>query len=62
MNKIARGVFEEERIKHLYVAMTRPTMFLCLALPQSAYQELCKNSTIKDWFDNSFIVDNSLLI
>ena len=50
-----------KRIKHLYVAMTRPTAFLCLALPQSKFKELCKITTIKNWFDNSFVVDKVLL-
>jgi len=50
-----------KRVKHLYVAMTRPTTFLCLALPQTVFLELCKNSAIKNWFDSSFVIDNSLL-
>lgn len=50
-----------KRIKHLYVAMTRPTDFLCLALPHSAYLELCKNQTIKSWIDVSFSIDKTLL-
>ena len=51
----------QKRVKHLYVAMTRPKDFLCLALPQTTYMELCQNPTIKNWLDNSFVADNSLL-
>jgi putative heme iron utilization protein len=50
-----------KRIKHLYVAMTRPTRFLCLALPQNSYLNLCKNPKIKSWFDDSFVIDKTLL-
>lgn len=50
-----------KRIKHLYVAMTRPTKFLCLALPQNSYLDLCKNPKIKSWFDDSFVIDKTLL-
>jgi len=48
----------QKRIKHLYVAMTRPTSFLCLALPKFKYEELSKHPSIKQWFDSSFEVED----
>jgi DNA helicase-2/ATP-dependent DNA helicase PcrA len=46
----------QKKIKHLYVAMTRATDFLCLSLPKNKHDELCGNSAIKNWFDESFVV------
>jgi len=43
-----------KRIRHLYVAMTRPTEFLCIALPKSEYDELCQTQSIKTWFECTF--------
>ena len=51
---------DEKRIKNLYVAMTRPTDFLCLAIPVEEYTKLCKNKNIKEWFDSSFTIDTTL--
>ncbi len=47
----------QKRIKHLYVAMTRPTKFLCLAMPKSKYEALCKSPSINEWFSSSFDPD-----
>ncbi|HEX5352324.1 MAG TPA: UvrD-helicase domain-containing protein [Trichococcus sp.] len=50
------SVNTKKRIKHLFVAMTRPTSFLCLALPQIKYDELMKNPEIRQWFDDNWDV------
>jgi hypothetical protein len=46
----------EKRVKNLYVAMTRPTDFLCLALPRKSHDELCQDQNIHDWFETFFVV------
>ncbi len=44
----------QKKVKHLYVAITRPTDFLCLALPKYEYEELHKIPAIGGWLDKTF--------
>lgn len=45
---------QQKQIKHLFVAMTRPEDFLCLALPSEGYDELTTDDNIKAWLDQYF--------
>lgn len=49
-----RNETQKKYMKHLFVAMTRPKDFLCLALPQDGYDQLAKEPQIKNWLDDHF--------